>query len=616
MITDFEAFLARLKKARPFLVQQKISAELLTPVRTMLCLTGLDRSLAQPQFLLESVEGGSHRARYSVIGLGANLIWQPPPTKPLDSLKRLIHQTQMKPQDAASQPPMVAGLFGYMGYDTVRLTENLPPKTKTTLGIAESTFVLPKITLVFDAVDDSVLMTAPIYPFLAEGASPSQAHPFLTAPPKTPQQLYQQTVANLKAVHNALTHPEPPSGEGVHPNAPASTQATASRNSEELKACHPSGEANPSGEATSAAAGLALSNKPPKGLRAHNNPPSGLDTASNPSPANKAPSGEANPSGEVSLSGKVAPSGKQNPSGEANPSGGANPSGKADLSPPASVSSDEFAVRSNVSEKQFKQAVLRAKQYIVDGDIFQVVLSQRFEVPFAATGFSFYRRLRTINPSPFLFFFDFGEFCVAGSSPEVMVRLRDGKTSVRPIAGTRKRGATKAEDEKLAQELLKDPKERAEHLMLLDLGRNDTSKVAKSGTVRVTEQMKVERYSHVMHMVSNVEGEVGKNTDAVDCLLAGFPAGTVSGAPKVRAMEIIDELEPIRRELYAGAVGYFSAFGEMDTCIALRTALIKDKTLYIQAGAGIVADSDPHKEFLETRNKAQALITAARDLFG
>jgi len=504
VIIEFEDFLTKHKKNLPFLVQQKISAELLTPVRAMLCLKGL----FSPQFLLESVEGGAHRARYSVIGLGASLVWQPTTKnetfktdipkdntfknetfkdgtfkdntfkdETLGSLKKLIQNIQM--EASANQPPMVAGLFGYMGYDTVRLTENLPAQAEPTLGIAESMFVLPKMTLVFDAVDDSVLLSAPIYPFLSKDE---------------PKKLYQQTIANIKAVGDALK-------------------------------------------------------QVPKEIVAEK-------------------------------------------------------SGK------------EFKVQSNISERSFKQAVLKAKQYILDGDIFQVVLSQRFNVPFDGEAFSFYRRLRAINPSPFLFFFDFDDFAVAGPSPEVMVRLRDGKTSIRPIAGTRQRGATKQQDEALAQELLADPKERAEHLMLLDLGRNDTSKVAQPGTVKVTEKMKVERYSHVMHIVSNVEGEVSPTKDAVDCLLAGFPAGTVSGAPKVRAMQIIDELEPIRRELYAGAVGYFSAFGEMDTCIALRTALIKDKTLYVQAGAGIVADSDPHKEFIETKNKAQALITAARDLFG
>jgi len=242
-----------------------------------------------------------------------------------------------------------------------------------------------------------------------------------------------------------------------------------------------------------------------------------------------------------------------------------------------------------------------------------VVPSQRFQVPFRLPPFSLYRSLRRLNPSPFLFFLDFGAFSVVGSSPEILVRVRDGTVTIRPIAGTRPRGATAAEDAELAEDLLADPKERAEHLMLLDLGRNDVGRVAEIGSVRVTEQMVIEHYSHVMHIVSNVEGRLRPDVDAVDALLAGFPAGTVSGAPKVRAMEIIDELEPHRRGIYAGCIGYFGANGEMDTCIALRTAVVKDGVLYVQAGGGVVADSDPESEYQESRNKARALIRAAEE---
>ena len=257
--------------------------------------------------------------------------------------------------------------------------------------------------------------------------------------------------------------------------------------------------------------------------------------------------------------------------------------------------------------------VARAKEYIVAGDVFQVVLSQRFSAPFTLPSFSLYRALRRTNPSPFLFHLDFGGFALVGSSPEILVRVRGGEVTIRPIAGTAPRGATDAEDQALAAALLKDPKERAEHLMLLDLGRNDVGRVAEIGSVDVTARFFIERYSHVMHIVSNVEGELNPNHDALDALAAGFPAGTVSGAPKVRAMEIIDELEKEKRGLYAGSVGYFSAAGEMDTCIVLRTALVKDGVMYVQAGAGIVADSTPDFEQQECINKAKALFRAAEE---
>jgi anthranilate synthase component 1 len=241
------------------------------------------------------------------------------------------------------------------------------------------------------------------------------------------------------------------------------------------------------------------------------------------------------------------------------------------------------------------------------------VPSQRFSVPFALPPFSLYRALRRISPAPFLFFLDFGGFAVVGSSPEILVRLRDGTVTIRPLAGTRRRGATHAEDQILAAELLADPKERAEHLMLLDLGRNDVGRVAELGTVRVTESFAIERFSHVMHIASDVQGTLREGLDAIDALAAGFPAGTLTGAPKVRAMEIIEELEPTRRGIYAGCIGYFAANGTMDTCIGLRTAVVKDGTMYVQAGAGIVADSDPQAEYEETRQKAQSLMRAAEE---
>jgi anthranilate synthase component I len=274
---------------------------------------------------------------------------------------------------------------------------------------------------------------------------------------------------------------------------------------------------------------------------------------------------------------------------------------------------DILAAASNTKPSEYMDMVLKAKDYIAAGDIFQVVLSQRFETNFELPPFSLYRSLRRVNPSPFLYFLDFDRFSVIGSSPEILVRVRDGKVTVRPIAGTRRRGETPAEDRSLASELLADPKERAEHLMLLDLGRNDAGRVSEIGSVRVTDQFILEYYSQVMHIVSNVEGKLDEKYDAIDALVAGFPAGTVSGAPKVRAMQIIDELEREKRGVYAGCVGYFSANGDMDTCIVLRTAIVKDRKMYVQAGAGIVADSVAESEHQECLSKAKALFRAAEE---
>jgi anthranilate synthase component I len=268
---------------------------------------------------------------------------------------------------------------------------------------------------------------------------------------------------------------------------------------------------------------------------------------------------------------------------------------------------------SNTTPAQYMAMVERAKEYIRAGDAFQIVPSQRFSAPFTLPPFSLYRALRRLNPSPFLFHLDVGGFALVGSSPEILVRLRAGEVTIRPLAGTRPRGATAAEDASLGEALLADPKERAEHLMLLDLGRNDVGRVAEIGSVEVTEQFVIERYSHVMHIVSNVVGRLAPGHDAIDALMAGFPAGTVTGAPKVRAMEIIDELEKDRRGPYAGCVGYFSAGGEMDTCIVLRTALVKDGVLHVQAGAGIVYDSVPESEQQECVSKARAVIRAAEE---
>ena len=278
--------------------------------------------------------------------------------------------------------------------------------------------------------------------------------------------------------------------------------------------------------------------------------------------------------------------------------------------PPEVRGADE-SIDSNFGAEAFMSAVERAIRYIHDGDAMQIVLSQRLSRPYSASPLSLYRALRAVNPSPYMFYFDFGEFHVVGASPEILVRLEHGTVTVRPIAGTRRRGKTTEEDAALADELSADPKERAEHVMLVDLGRNDVGRVAAVGSVRVTETMAIERYSHVMHIVSNVEGRLRDGLDAVDVLRASFPAGTVSGAPKVRAMEIIDELEPEKRGIYAGAVGYLGFHGDMDVAIAIRTAVVKDGRLHVQAGAGIVADSVPENEWQETRAKARAVLRAA-----
>ena len=278
------------------------------------------------------------------------------------------------------------------------------------------------------------------------------------------------------------------------------------------------------------------------------------------------------------------------------------------ISEPFDIHPDRL--RSNLERPQFEQMVEKAKSYIYEGDIFQVVLSQRFETDFEGDRFMLYRALRMVNPSPYLFYLDFNDFGLVGSSPEVLVRVQDETAELLPIAGTRPRGETPEEDQALEEELRNDPKEIAEHVMLVDLGRNDLSRVCKSGTVKPVRSQVIERYSHVMHIVSDVRGELAEDQSSVDTLMQCFPAGTVSGAPKIRAMEIIDELEPIRRGPYAGAVGYFDFSGNMDTCIVIRTMVVTGNKVYIQAGAGIVADSDPEKEFYETKNKADALVEA------
>jgi anthranilate synthase component 1 len=491
MHPSFDDFAAVYRNKRPQVVWTRLVSDLETPVSAMLKLAD-----GQPNsFLLESVEGGAVRGRYSIIGLRPDLIWrcrgdraevnrralvEPEAFEPhgdgaLDSLRAVIAETQMPIPKGL--PPMAAGLFGYMGYDMVRLMERLPDKNPDTLGVPDGMFIRPTIIAIFDTIEDTVTVVTPVWPDPETGARVA----------------YDRACERLGAVVLDFGRSLP------HRREPAATVARL------------------------------------------------------PAPT------------------------------------------------------------SNTTREQYHAMVERAKEYIRAGDAFQVVPSQRFAVPFHLPPLALYRALRRLNPSPFLFFLDFGAFAVVGSSPELLVRLRDGQATIRPIAGTRRRGATPEEDKALAEDLLSDPKERAEHLMLLDLARNDVGRIARIGTVRVTEQFTIENYSHVMHIVSNVTGELNPDYDAMDALIAGFPAGTVSGAPKVRAMEIIDELEVARRGVYGGCIGYFAANGTMDNCIALRTAVVKDGVMYVQAGGGVVADSDPEAEYQETVNKARALVRAAEE---
>ena len=487
-LADFEA---RYDAGEAQLVSQKLVADLETPVSAYLKLAS-DKAMS---FLLESVEGGAVRGRYSIIGLAPDIIWRahgekaeinrnparrPDAFKPdnrptLESLRALLAEAAIDvPED---MPPMAAGVFGYMGYDTVRLVEHLPNQPPDTLGVPDSLLIRPTLMVIFDAVKDELTIVTPVRPTAKT----------------TAEKAYAAALRRIRSVIRALEQPL------------AHSEAKAGR-----KAIH-------------------------------------SEPVSNTTPA------------------------------------------------------------------EFMAMVDRAKDYIKAGDIFQVVLSQRFSAPFELPPFVLYRALRRTNPSPFLFYLDFGDFSLVGSSPEILVRVRDGEVTIRPIAGTARRGTNTREDDHLAEMLLADPKERAEHLMLLDLGRNDVGRVAEIGSVKVTDRFIIERYSHVMHIVSNVIGNLDKQHDAIDALMAGFPAGTVSGAPKVRAMEIIDELEKDKRGPYAGCVGYFSADGNMDTCIVLRTALVKDGVMHVQAGAGLVYDSIPENEQQECINKAKALVRAAEE---
>ncbi len=488
---SYESFAQGWEAGRNQIVSMRLAADLDTPVSLMLKLA----EARADSFMLESVTGGEVRGRYSVVGMKPDLIWQchgtqsrinrqarfdpeafePCAGPPLDSLRALIAESRIDMPDEL--PAIAAGLYGYLGYDMIRLVERLPEASPDPLDLPDAVLMRPSVVAVLDGVKGEVTVVAPAW--VESGLSARAA--------------YAQAAERVMDAVRDLDRQ--PAGEGRSLGASAEV----------------------------------------------------------PEPV------------------------------------------------------------SNFTREGYMAAVERAKEYIRAGDIFQVVPSQRWAQPFPLPPFALYRSLRRTNPSPFMFFFNFGAFQVIGASPEILVRLREGEVTIRPIAGTRPRGATPEEDRALEADLLADEKERAEHLMLLDLGRNDVGRVARIGTVRPTEEFIIERYSHVMHIVSNVVGELAEGEDALSALLAGLPAGTVSGAPKVRAMEIIDELEPEKRGVYGGAVGYFAANGEMDMCIALRTAVLKDETLYIQAGGGVVFDSDAQAEWQETVNKARALRRAAED---
>ena len=490
LLPNYQNFKRVLEKGKNQLVYKRLPADLDTAVSLMLKLTKNKKN----SFLLESVTGGEIKGRYSVIGMDPDLIWECKGKKsrikiktnkkfssfeeskksPLVKLREIL--TEIKVDIPKSIPQMAAGLFGFLGYDMIRLVENLPNMNRDVLKLPDAIMIRPQIIVIIDGVKGEIIIVSPVW------ASKSQ---------NDPKGAYNSAVTKvLKIVKKMQSVVKRPNNYSL----PESKR------------------------------------KKPK---------------------------------------------------------------------------------SNVSKKAYIETVLKAKDYIKKGDIFQVVPSQRWSIPFKLPPFALYRALRRTNPSPYMFYFHLGKYQVVGASPEILVKVKNDKVTIRPIAGTRPRGEDAAEDRLFEDDLLHDKKELAEHLMLLDLGRNDVGRVAKIGTVKVTEQFIVEKYSHVMHIVSNVQGELSDNHDSLSALLSGLPAGTVSGAPKVRAMEIIDELETEKRGVYGGGIGYFGAGGEMDLCIALRTAIIKNDTLYIQAGGGVVADSNPEDEFGETVNKSKALLTAA-----
>lgn len=488
---DFESFETAYGRGENQVVYARLAADLDTPVSLMLKLAGARKD----SFMLESVTGGEVRGRYSVVGMKPDVVWrcrgetsainrsarfdadafENVPGSPLEALRGLIAESRIDMPEGL--PPIAAGLFGYLGYDMIRLVERLPDMNPDPLGLPDAVLMRPTVVAVLDGVKGEVTVVSPVW----SGSG------------QTARAAYAQAAERVM---------------------------DAVRDLERVAA------------------------------------------------------GETRDLGDV-----------------------------AEIGDPVS----------NFTHQGYLDAVEKAKAYIRAGDIFQVVPAQRWAQDFPLPPFALYRSLRRTNPSPFMFFFNFGGFQVVGASPEILVRVFGREVTIRPIAGTRPRGKTPAEDKALEEDLLADQKELAEHLMLLDLGRNDTGRVSKIGTVHPTEEFIIERYSHVMHIVSNVVGELSEDHDALSALLAGLPAGTVSGAPKVRAMEIIDELEPEKRGVYGGGVGYFAANGDMDMCIALRTAVLKDEKLYIQAGGGVVYDSDPEAEYQETVNKSKAIRKAAED---
>ena len=486
--SDFQNYCKANAAKEPYLATIKVIDDLTTPVAALLKI-GLKQDNV---FLLESVKGGETRGRYSVIGLNPDqcfrvLAGKPQisvnnsefidvDSNPIIALRDFVKQSEVPV--SPDLPPMLSGVFGYIGYDAINWIENIPLKSGSSLQTPDAVLIRPTLMAVFDSVKQEIILSRRIEPTALKKQSDVW-------------EAVQQELQNLRdKILGTLTTP---------------------------------------------------------------------------------PVIQSN-----------------NHKGQPQPD-------------------------SNTSKKQFHEMVRKAKNYIKAGDVFQVVLSQRFSVPFTNHPFSLYRSLRKSNPSPFLYYMQLPEFCIIGSSPEILVRVRNDKITIRPIAGTRPRGSTQAEDEKNERDLLADKKELAEHLMLLDLGRNDAGRVAKPGTVKVTKSFAIERYSKVMHIVSNIEADLAKNADSLDALFAGFPHGTVSGAPKIRAMEIISELEQESRGIYAGAIGYFSATGDLDTCIVLRTAIIKDQVMHVQAGGGNVLDSDEEAERMETIHKSQALFDAAAD---
>ena len=485
---DRAAFAAAYADGTPQLVWTELIADLETPVAAYLKLSGGEDF----SFLLESVEDGDIRGRYSMIGLAPDLLFRvsdgkpeinraaqqdrdsftPMEGAPLDALRAVLAESRLEVPEGLA--PMSAGVFGYMAFDMVRHMEDLPDSNPDVMQVPDCLFMRPTLIAVFDSVTDNIRLVTAVRPDASKAGD-----------------AYDNALARLEAAEEKLR-------AALHDAA-------------------------------------------------------------------------------------------------------------------LSVPNEFAAPQSNMSQSDYFNMVEKGKAYIEAGDVFQVVLSQRFNIDFDLPPFDLYRSLRRVNPSPYLFFLNMCDFAVVGSSPEVLVGVKDLEVNIRPIAGTRKRGASLAEDEAISAELLADEKERAEHLMLLDLGRNDVCRVSAPGTVRVGSNFEVEYYSHVMHVASEVRGRIRPEFDAIDALMAGFPAGTVSGAPKIRAMQIIDELEPDKRGIYAGAIGYIGAAGEMDTCIALRTAIIDGNQMHIQAGAGIVYDSDPESEYEECQNKARAIIRAAED---